>query len=227
MNRYNCIIIDDEPYARSLIATHIEEFRDFAITQEFKSAIEARTFLEDNKVDVVFLDINMPKLSGIDFIKNINSDALIIFTTAYPEFAVDAFEHNAFDYLVKPISFNRFLKSIEKIKDHLQSDKTQKNDSMTIKENKRLYKVSLNDISHIEAYGDYVKIHTSARTYTTKSKLSNYENLNLNFFIRIHRSFIINIDKVDYMEGNFTSIADKKIPISSSYRDGFIAKYHG
>jgi len=110
------MIVDDEPLARKLLVAYVTDLPELTLNGEFKSAIEARAYLETYGVDIIFLDINMPKLSGMDFLKNINSNGLVIFTTAYPEFAVDAFEYNAFDYLVKPISFDRFLKCIDKIK---------------------------------------------------------------------------------------------------------------
>jgi len=226
MPSYNCIIIDDEPLARKIIANYIHELDELILKGEFKSAIEARTYLEQEKVDVIFLDIDMPKLSGLDFLKSIDSEALVIFTTAYPEFAVDAFEYDAFDYLVKPISFQRFFKSIEKVKRQLQSSGTTTTDSITIKENKRLYKLPLRSISIIESYGDYVRVHTHEKVYTVKARLSEYEKLETSRYMRIHRSYIINLDRIDYVEGNHVSIGDTKVSISSSYKDAFLTRYN-
>ena len=225
MPNYSCIIVDDEPLARKVIIEHVNEFDELELKGEFKSAIEARVYLEDNEVDIIFLDINMPKLSGMELLKYINSNGLVIFTTAYPKFAVDAFEHNAFDYLVKPISFDRFLKSIDKVKKHLATTDSVESNSITIKENKRLYKIQLDEIFYLEAYGDYVKVHTSEKMYTVKKRLTGYEKILKKQFIRIHRSYIINLDKIDFVEGNQVSISGNKIPISSGYKDTFISRY--
>jgi len=210
MPNFSCIIVDDEPLARKVIHSHVSEFEELELRGEFKSAIDARSYLQNNEVDIIFLDINMPKLSGMDFLKNI---------------AVDAFEHNAFDYLVKPISFDRFLKSIEKIKQHLSTKETTDTSSITIKENKRLYKIQLEDTLYLGAYGDYVKVHTTDKMYTVKNRLSNYEKLEDRQFMRVHRSYIINMDKIDFVEGNHVSISEKKIPISNGYKDNFLSRY--
>lgn len=225
MHKYSCIIVDDEPLARQLIAEHVEELSELDLKGQFKSAIEARSFLDNNTIDIIFLDINMPKLTGMDFLRNINSDGLVVFTTAYPEFAVEAFEYNAFDYLVKPISFDRFLKSIDKIKNQFSSSESHDAHSITIKENKRLYKIKMDTILYLEAYGDYVKVHTSDKMYTVKDRLSNYENLLNADFMRIHRSYIINLSKIDFVEGNQVSIFGNKIPVSSGYKDEFLSRY--
>ncbi len=226
MNNYSCIIVDDEPLARKIISDHASELSELSLMGEFKSAIEARSYLENQNIDIIFLDINMPKLTGIEFLKTIDSPSLIIFTTAYPEHAVDAFEFNAFDYLVKPISFQRFYKSIEKVKKHLAPSENLAIDSITVKENKRLYKIDFDTILYIEAYGDYVKIHTKEKTYTVKDKLSNYARLAQHNFLRIHRSHIIRMDKIEFVEGNQVSIAGIKLPISGGYKEAFFGKYN-
>lgn len=225
MKKFKCIVVDDERLARALIINYISQLSDLELVRELKSAIEARAYLESNEVDIIFLDINMPKLSGMDFLKNINSNGLVIFTTAYPEFAVDAFEHNAFDYLVKPISFDRFLKSIDKVKKHLVNTDSGETNSITIKESKRLYKIQLDEITYLEAYGDYVKVYTSEKMYTVKKKLTDFEKTLKDDFIRIHRSYIINLDKIGFVEGNQVNISGNKIPISSRYKDTFISRY--
>ncbi len=225
MSNYKCIIVDDEPLARKLIAEHINELKELDLVGEFRSAIEAKNFASENQVDIIFLDINMPKLSGMDYLKNHHNDGLVIFTTAYPEFAVEAFEQNAFDYLLKPISFDRFLKSINKVKTHLDGQVSDKSQSITIKENKRLYKLPLDHILYIEAYGDYIKIHTADKVYTIKETLSHYEKVLDQDFRRIHRSFIIRMDKIKFVEGNQLSINNTKIPISSGYKESFMSRY--
>lgn len=225
MNKLSCIIVDDEPLARNLLKEYISDLNEINLIGEFKSAIEARDFLKSSQVDVVFLDINMPKLSGIEFVRNLKTKALIVFTTAYPEFAVEAFEVQAFDYLVKPISFERFLMCVEKVKLEKSKNSEKQSQFITLKENKRLYKINLNDILHLEAYGDYVKVYTVEKVFLIKERLSNYEKLSADFFLRIHRSYIVNLRKIEFVEGNSVSINSIKIPIAQSYKDIFNKKF--
>ncbi len=227
MKRHKCVVVDDEPLARALIINYINQLSDLELVGEFNSGIEVRNYLKENSVDIIFLDINMPDLTGMDLLISLENDQKVIFTTAYPQYAVEAFEYNAFDYLLKPISFDRFLKSVEKINKTHSRAKTQIIEkSITVKENKRLYKVSLKTIHYFEAYGDYVKVHTTEKTYTVKDRLSNYDKLNQSTFIRTHRSYIVNLDKIDFVEGNQVSISGNKIPISAGYKDGFFSAYN-
>lgn len=220
MKTYKCLVVDDEPLARKILEDYISELEDISLMASLKSGIEAKQYLDKNQVDIIFLDINMPKLSGIDLVRNFDLNALIIFTTAYPEYAVEAFEYSGFDYLVKPISFDRFLKSIDKIKNHLYSAKTESLESeyLIIKENKRLYKINQSDILYVQAYGDYIKVITKEKQFVTKEKLSTIkDSLNSNFH-NCHRSYIINIQSIEYMEGNHVMIMGEQIPVSLSYK---------
>ncbi len=222
----NCLIVDDEPLARSLLKEYIADTEDLVLIGELKSALEILKTVEDNVVDLIFLDINMPKLSGLDFIKNFDVKSQIIFTTAYPEFAVDAFEYNAADYLVKPISFNRFLKSIEKIRHILNSQNSfTEREWLIIKENKRIYNLKLSNILYLQAFGDYVKIITNSKSYLTKDTLSGIQSLLSKKFIKCHRSYIVNLDEIKYIEGNQIQLKDLKIPISASYKDDFLTYF--
>lgn len=224
MKQYSCVIIDDEPLARKVIKEYIEALEELNLEAEFKDALSFRNAYPDAWPDIIFLDINMPKLSGVEFVKSFEPDTHIVFTTAYHEFALEAFELNATDYLVKPVSFNRFIKTIEKIKSldtaSMGSDKSW----ITVKENKRLYKINHQDIYYFQAYGDYVKIICDNKNHITKSKLSDILKLNIHQFIQVHRSYIVNLEKIEFLEGNHISIQGEKIPVSSSYKEELISR---
>ena len=225
-NAFKCIIVDDEPLARKVIREYLDELPELEIFAELKSALELKKFIESNDADIIFLDINMPKLSGLDSVKSFTPNAHIVFTTAYPDYAVDAFEIDAADYLVKPISFERFLKSIDKIKSRIENnDQSADKNWIAIKENKRLYKLEMSDIHFIQAYGDYVKVITAEKNYVTKEKLSSFHSKLNERFMQCHRSYIVNIDRLEYIEGNHLVIADEKIPLSGSYKDEVLRKF--
>jgi len=227
MSKYKCIVVDDEPLARKIIEDYISEIDDLKLSASLKSGLEAKQYLDNHQIDIVFLDINMPKLSGIDLVRNFDLNSLIIFTTAYPEYAVEAFEYSGFDYLVKPISFERFLKSIDKAKGHLESKcgETESNEFLIIKENKRLYKIAQKQILYLEAYGDYVKVITKDKKYITKDKLSSFVNLVNKSIIQCHRSYYVNINQIEYLEGNHAMVAGDMISISKSYKDSLVNSF--
>lgn len=219
----NCLVVDDEPLARKVLADYINESPGLELIQEFKSAVHLKHFLDENMApDIIFLDINMPKLSGLEFVKSFDSSAHIVFTTAYPEFAVDAFELNAADYLLKPVSYKRFLQCIDKLRDMTEK---KSRDWIVIKENKRLYKISYSKLLYLQAYGDYVKFITPEKNYITKAKLSEYVYLLGDSFQQCHRSYIANLSHVRYMEGNQLVIGEDRIPVSSGYRDSFLEQF--
>ena len=164
--KWNCLIVDDEPLARMVIKDYLVEIADLTVIGECKNAIEAADILNTKEVDVLFLDINMPKLTGIQLLKNLPNPPLVIFTTAYPEYAVDAFELDAFDYLMKPIAFDRFLKTIQKLKKQLSKEVRSSADTLTIKEGKRIYKLELTDIFLLQAYGCLLYTSPSPRDAT-------------------------------------------------------------
>jgi len=166
----------------------------------------------------------MPMMTGLELANSISTDALIIFSTAYAEHAVSAFELAAFDYLVKPISFSRFQKSFNRALQVLESAITSEASWMMIKEGKRMYKVPYAEVLYLQAYGDYVKIFTKVKTYLMKARLTNLgESLTTNF-VRSHRSYIVSIDKITYLEGNHVVIHEEKIPISEGYREALIQR---
>jgi DNA-binding LytR/AlgR family response regulator len=196
------------------------------------SAIEAIEVLHREDIDLMFLDINMPRLSGMDFLQTLKNPPLVIITTAYVEYAIQGYELDVVDYLMKPFAFDRFYKAIQKVEDLIksreQSSPEQKEPDkqddtfLFIKSSKKTYKVTLDDILYIEALGDYVKIHTSDKMIVSYQSLKNIETLlPSKTFPRIHKSFIISLSRVDLIEGNHVTIKDRKIPIGTNYRADF------
>ena len=222
-----CLIIDDEPLAINVIKSHLEQLNDFEITNTFTNAIDALNFLKHNSVDLIFLDINMPILDGINFIKSIERNPLIIIiTSAHSEFAVEAYELDLLDYLVKPISFPRFLKAVnkvQKIKSNHQSTQqiTSERPYLFVKiDKKKMKKIYLDEILVIESLKDYLKINTTTDRYIIHQTLSSFtEQLPANKFIRIHRSYTIAIDKIDTVEGISVEIAGIRYTIGRTYVD--------
>lgn len=224
--KIKCIIIDDEPLAVSVIENYLKDIQNIELVATFNTAIAALPIIEANKIEVVFLDINMPKMSGLEFLKTLTAKPYIIITTAYREFAVESFDLDVLDYLVKPIPFGRFLKSISKIQSRINLEKEKlvgasfKNEDAFIflKVNKKMMKIKLNDIYYIESLKDYIKVFTLLGDYLVhKSMTSISEELPSDNFLRIHRSYTIAINKITAVEGNLIEIAKKRIPIGRNY----------
>lgn len=217
-----CLIVDDEPLSRQVLKGFVSDHPDLELAGECKDALEAMSFLEKHGVDLLFLDINMPKLSGVNFYKTLQNKPEVIFTTAYSEFAVEGFELNAIDYLMKPIAFERFIKAIQKAKDKLgqNSSSSPVQDYIMLKADKKMYRTPFEDILFCEALGDYVKVHLSDKVLivtTTMKKL--LTELPEQIFLRTHKSYIINKTKVEYIEGNQIKIGEGMVSIGQSYRE--------
>ena len=222
-----CIIIDDEPIAHHIIEDYVKDLKDLKILKSFYSAIEAMPFLNTNEVDVIFLDIKMPKLKGLDFIKTLSNPPAIIITSAYAEYALEGFELSVTDYLLKPFSFERFLKAYQKVSQNKikteRSNPTAKidseNQSLFLKGNKEIHQINLNDITFLESYGGYVKVHLSdKKNIVVHQSLHFFEtNLNLNF-IRIHRSYIVNKVYIKSIVGNRIKLEHIDLPIGQLYK---------
>ena len=233
MIRFTCIVIEDEPLAQNVLKKYIEDHPSLELVAICADAMEAQTILSRQPVQLLFLDINLPKLSGINFIKTLIHPPLIIFTTAYPEFAVEGFELNAIDYLLKPFSFDRFLKAvnkaIEKINSSVVAPKI--NDLTTptfifLKADKKLHKINLDSILYVEAVGDYMKVITeSGQLLVNETMKKILEDFPGSKFIRVHKSFIVAINRIKYIEGNFIRIAEKDIPIGATYSDDFFSNF--
>ncbi len=227
------LLVDDEPLAQNVIQQYALKLPDLKITATCNDAICAHKVLQEQEIDLLFLDINMPKLSGIAFLKNLKNAPLVIFTTAYSEYALESYELNAIDYLKKPFSFERFCKAYNKAEEllmlkqsaHETSSTTAINaDFLFIKSNKKTIKVKFSEILFIEGLGDYIKIHLSEEKLVTNLSMKKiYALLPKDKFYRIHKSFIISTDKIECIEGNMVAINGKKLPIGNSYRQDFVA----
>ena len=230
-----CMVVDDEPLSQEVIVQFIRDTPGLTLERVESDALGALSFLRDNKVDLIFLDINMPKVSGLSFAKSLESPPMIIFTTAYPEYAVVGFDLEAVDYLVKPVPFERFLKAANKaielyrfkhgeVKGEEQAGNSS-NTHITVRSDKKIYQVPLFEISFFESIGDYVKIHTTGKviiaTFTLKDLI---EKLNEDF-IRIHKSYIVSLSHIAYVEGNIVKIGSESIPIGMKYKEDFFNRF--
>ncbi len=227
--KIKCVIIDDEPIAREIIRDYILKINDLEIIAEFNKPTEAITFLNENKTDLLFLDINMPEINGIQFAKSLSDPPDIIFTTAYREFAANGFELQAVDYLVKPISFERFLKAVNHyLKLHSKSvemtiaeTREQHEDKfILLKDSKKTHKVYLNDIKYIESDGDYIRFYLLNRKLMIRGSLSSLEaTLPPALFLRIHNSYVVNLKKVNAVTLYSVEIEGTELPISRSHKE--------
>ncbi len=220
-----CIIVDDETIAREVIATHVSKIPNIKIVASCNNAIEAFSVLRTYKIDLVFLDINMPEISGISFAKSINKDLKIIFTTAYRDFAVEGFELQAVDYLLKPISFERLLKAVNTYFDiytdtkHDENKLVDINDFMFVRADRRMIKIDFEAIIYIESYSDYIKIHLPDQTIVTRETISSIEaKLPSEKFLRIHRSYIIALKHISSFTNEEITINNTALTISRSYK---------
>ena len=225
----NCVIIDDEPLARKGLREYIADVDFLHLAGEYDNPLKATEMISGGEVQLLFLDIQMPKITGLEFMKTLQRPIPVIFTTAFPQYALDGFELNALDYLVKPISFDRFLKAALKAKEYYEV--RQKNDAdkksaaeagdyFFIKADSKLVKVSFNDILFVEALQNYVVVHTQEKkliTYLTLKSVEEY--LPSSQFIKVHKSFIVSATKIDSIEGNDIRIGQHQIPISRNLKD--------
>jgi DNA-binding LytR/AlgR family response regulator len=230
--KLKCIIIDDEPVARKVLQEFIEEIDYLELTGQAENPLKAMALLNDNEIDIIFLDINMPKINGIDFLKSSKTNANIIMTTAYAEYAVEAYGLDVLDYLVKPIAFDRFLKACNKAKEwkEMKASKgttgnqpNKSSDHFFIKCNNQIEKVFYTDLVYAEAMLNYVMLYTTSKkmmVYVTIKSLE--EQLPADIFIKVHKSFIVNINKIKSIEGNILDIGNEKITISQSLREKVI-----
>ena len=217
------IAIDDEPLALKLITQHCEKIEFLNLKKVFTNPDEAMAYLADNKIDLIFLDIQMPDINGLQFYKKLSAPApQVIFTTAYKDFAVEGFNVDAVDYLLKPFDFERFNKALLKAKEYIEflSVKEVSNNALFVKVNYEMMKINLKDIEFIEALDDYIKIHIKPVTVLTLMTLKNVlEKLPSQEFLRIHRSYIVPVSKIQKFSKNKVIIGGKELPIGSSYGD--------
>ncbi|MBT1687648.1 LytR/AlgR family response regulator transcription factor [Dawidia soli] len=218
-----CIIVDDEPLAIEILESYAAKLDNLEIAGTFRNALAAFTFLQENTVDVIFLDIQMPRLSGIDFLKTLKDPPKVIFTTAFREYALEGFDLEVTDYLLKPISFERFLKAVAKVQSPQVTSPPPppepRDNYVYFKVDKKMIKTRIADILYIESIKDYVKVRTPDREIITQQKISYLEeSLPRETFLRIHRSFIINVDRVDAYSATEIEIGKHSLPIGRNYK---------
>ncbi|MCB0631601.1 MAG: LytTR family DNA-binding domain-containing protein [Saprospiraceae bacterium] len=236
----NVIIVDDEPLAQDVLETYIEKIPDLELLAKCSNAFEANEALKENDVDLMFLDIQMPQLTGIDFLKTLSNPPLVIFTTAYPNYAIEGFELNALDYLLKPISVDRFMKAVNKAIEQIELQRKDTGsgggskaeeigpDYFFVKADKKLVKVKFDDIIYIEGLKDYVIIRMEdSRVITLQTMKSLEDKLPVDLFRRIHRSYIVNVDRINAVVGNMIEVLEKgkpkHLPIGKNYREDLLA----
>ncbi len=230
----NVLIVDDEPLALDVLETYIGQMADLTLAKRCSNALEANEALKAHDVDLMFLDIQMPQLTGIDFVKTLTKPPMIVFTTAYPNYAIQGFDLNALDYLLKPISFERFVKAVNKAVEYGEMSQRESNhtpssgkellDFFFVKADKKLVKVNFDDIIYIEGLKDYVIIRlVHGRVITLQTMKSLEEKLPHGRFKRIHRSYIVAMEKIAAIEGNMVEVSEKEkpklLPIGKNYRD--------
>ena len=228
-----CLIVDDEPLARDVIRRYCSKLPVLDVVGEFSNAIDAFVFLQSNEVDILFLDIRMPELLGTELMQSLTNPPKVIFTTAYKEYALDGFELDAVDYLLKPIRFDRFLKALNKAlpgyenvllaKETIESERKSGIDSIYLRIDRRQVRIILDEIQYIESAKDYINIVTKDKMYTSRQTISSIEILlNKNEFIRIHRSFIVPMNKIKSYTHELVEINKKELPIGKFYLNHFI-----
>ncbi len=223
------LIVDDEPLAHDIIESYVNKMPDMQIVAKCDNAIDANQILQSEEVDLVFLDIQMPQMTGIELVKSLNNPPKIVFTTAYAEYAVDGFDLNAVDYLMKPIAFERFLKAVNKVKEMLDPSTTTTNadDFFFVKADKKLVKVHFSEILYIEGLKDYVIIKKEqGRVIALQTMKSLEVKLPSDIFMRVHRSYIVNIQQIKAVVGNSIEILEsgqaKHIPIGKNYKEDLV-----
>jgi len=227
----NCIIIDDEPLARKGLKEYIQDVDFLHLSAEFDNPLKAMDVLLQGKVDLVFLDIQMPKMTGMEFLKTIVHPPLVIFTTAYPQYAVDGFEMNAVDYLLKPFSFDRFWKAVLKARAQMESNAKSPGgaqaepDFFYIKSDNKLVKIDYDSVLFVEALQNYVAIYTTDKKFITYLTFHSVEeHLPASRFVRTHKSYIVAMNKVESIEGNEIKIGQHHIPISRTEKESVLEK---
>lgn len=233
-----CLVVDDEPLARDLIRNHLEKLENFEIVAECSDAMKALNALRIKDVDLIFMDIQMPQITGVEFLKTLKNPPKVIFTTAHREYAIDGFELDVVDFLLKPITLERFLKAVNKYFQLTQEETNSNNLANTsvyqneesfiyVKENKKVVKVYLKEILYIEGLSEYVQIHTENRKLVTKTSMSNMEEkLPEAGFMRIHKSFIVSLRKIEAFSSSTIDVPGKELPIGRSYKTTVLDSLH-
>lgn len=226
MEQHKCIIIEDEPLALERTKNYIEKLPSLALVATFENALEGLAYLKKYAVDILFLDINMDELSGLELLESTNIDSQVIITTAYQQYALKGYELNVTDYLLKPFTFQRFLQAVNKAQENLvKSEPRVVADFIFVKTENRLEKIMLADIIYIEGMRDYRRIHTIEKSIMTLQKFSELESIIPNDIVcRVHKSYMVALNKIEAIERGRILIANQRIPISATYKDPFLRK---
>jgi DNA-binding LytR/AlgR family response regulator len=221
MTKLNCLVVEDEPLAQNVLKQYIQHHPSLQLAGIANDAFQAQHVLMNTSIELIFLDINLPGLSGINFLKSLPHPPAVIFTTAYTDFALEGFELDAVDYLVKPFSFERFLKAVNKMmKLALRTNTADTTESIFVKADKKLIQLQVSNIIDIEALGDYVKLRLTSGQQMVNSTLKDLlEELPKDKFLRIHKSYAVALNKIEFIEGNYMRIAGKDLPIGATYKE--------
>lgn len=225
MKTIKCIIVDDEPLAISLLENYVRKIPFLELVFSAENPITALEYIQHNETDLIFLDIQMPELTGINFMKIVGEKKKYILTTAYSEYALEGYEHNIIDYLLKPVSFERFYKSAEKARERFPADESKEDAYFFVKSSGQQHRINFADILYIESIKDYVNIRTSNEEYIVLDTLKSLENQLSERFVRVHKSFIVNLDKTKNIGiKRMVLISDQEIPVGESYRSNLLAR---
>ena len=228
--KITCIAVDDEPAALRIIESFSNKAPQLKVVKTFRNPLEAITYINTNPVQLIFLDINMPELSGIDFLKSLSQIPLIILTTAYSEYALESYDYEVLDYLLKPIAFPRFLKAINKASKRLNTIKNicyTEPEKIILKDAGIIYNLNPNDIQYLESLGNYVKIYTQEQALTIKSGLQEFlDYYQIRHLLRIHKSFVVNVKKIKKMTYSSLNVDGKELPIGRKYK-GDLRRHYG
>lgn len=232
MTKVNCLIVDDEPLAIEVIAAHVKKLGHLNIVATCSNAIKAIEIMQSTKVDLIFLDIQMPKLTGIDFIKTLQYQPQIVLTTAYRDYAIESYELNVADYLLKPISFERFVAAVQKACSNISKAGVNPQNSIEkeapfiyLKADKKMMKILLDDIHYIESLKDYVRVKSNSKDIISHQKISYLEeNLPQELFMRVHRSFIVPLRKIKSYTSSSIEVPGYEVPIGRLYKDNVLSR---
>lgn len=232
MTILQCIVVDDEPIARDIVISYINQVPYLKLAGSCKDAFEAMEIVKEKNIDLMFLDINMPRLTGMSMLRTVKTAPDVIITTAYSEFAVEGFELSVTDYLLKPFSFERFVQATEKVVKKrreptvISNIPDETNNYIFVKSDKKKIKININEINFVESYRNYVNIYTSNEKVITKQTLTDFEKqLPHNSFIRIHQSYIVAFRNIKFIEGNRLSLGEKQLPIGRVFRDNLLKMF--
>lgn len=216
----NCIIVEDEPAAQSILEHNISLCHDLRCCGTFSNAFTAQAFLANNLVDLIFLDINLPEMSGVSFLRSLVHPPLVIFTTAYSQYAVDGFDLEVVDFLLKPFSFERFCKAVNKARERLNTKAVALiSNKISVKCDRRIYQLAIDDILFIETCGDYVSLQLADKKLVVHGTLKSWEEkLKGLSFLKVHRTAMVNLLKIDHIEGNLIHIRQHKLPLAEPYK---------